>query len=140
MAMLQEKLAKINAEGFDYKIASVMGRYYAMNREKFWDITEKAFESGVTDILVKPVNPHIALNRVKNITSWFNACKLEEQNRMYRSLLRESEIDEKTGVYNKQAFCRHASELIASEPDKKFIILRWDIDRFKIFNIIFNYF
>lgn len=102
------------------------------------DITEKAFESGVTDILVKPVNPHIALNRVKNITSWFNACKLEEQNRMYRSLLRESEIDEKTGVYNKQAFCRHASELIASEPDKKFIILRWDIDRFKIFNDVYG--
>ena len=45
VAMLQEKLAKINAEGFDYKIASVMGRYYAMNREKFWDITEKAYKA-----------------------------------------------------------------------------------------------
>ncbi|MGN0655816.1 MAG: EAL domain-containing protein [Ruminiclostridium sp.] len=102
------------------------------------DIIERAFACGASDILVKPVNPHIALNRIKNITSWFTTSKLEEQNRMYRSLLRESEIDEKTGVYNKQAFCRHASELIASEPDKNFIILRWDIDRFKVFNDVYG--
>ncbi|MGN0577655.1 MAG: EAL domain-containing protein [Ruminiclostridium sp.] len=102
------------------------------------DIIEKAFACGVSDILVKPVNPHIALNRIRNIISWFTASKFEEQNRMYRSLLRESEIDEKTGVYNKQAFCRHASELIASEPDKRFIILRWDIDRFKVFNDVYG--
>lgn len=43
--MLQDKLAEVNKDGFNYKIATVMGRFYAMNREKFWDLTEKAYKT-----------------------------------------------------------------------------------------------
>ena len=43
--MLQEKLAEINACGYDYKIATIIGRFYAMDREQNWDKTELAYKA-----------------------------------------------------------------------------------------------
>ena len=36
-------------------IATVMGRYYAMDRDKRWDRVQKAYDAGVTDEFVVPV-------------------------------------------------------------------------------------
>lgn len=43
--MLQEKLAELKSKGYDYKIASVMGRFYVMDREQNWDKTEIAYKT-----------------------------------------------------------------------------------------------
>ena len=37
------------------QIATVMGRYYAMDRDKRWDRVQKAYDAGVTDEFVVPV-------------------------------------------------------------------------------------
>ena len=42
--------------------------------------------------------------------------------------------DAKTGIYNKQAFCCRAAEIIARVPERSYVLVRWDIDYFKVFN------
>ena len=98
----------------------------------------KALDRGALDVLIKPLNPQIALHRVRNIILRREADRQAARNVMLEQQLRQSEIDEKTGIYNKQAFCRKAAELIRGNPGKKYVILRWDIDRFKVFNDIFG--
>ncbi|MBQ3114813.1 MAG: 2,3-bisphosphoglycerate-independent phosphoglycerate mutase [Clostridia bacterium] len=53
VAQLQEK---INEKGIG-KIASVMGRYYAMDRDNRWDRVEKAFDAMVNGEGVKALDP-----------------------------------------------------------------------------------
>lgn len=45
LEMLLEKLNKAKECGFDYMLASVMGRFYAMDREQNWDKTEIAYKA-----------------------------------------------------------------------------------------------
>ena len=49
-----------------------------------------------------------------------------------------AELDTISGLYNKAGFCRAARELMNSMPEVKFVILRWDIDAFKVYNDIFG--
>ena len=98
----------------------------------------KALDRGALDVLIKPLNPQVALHRVRNIVLRREADRAAARSVMLEQLLRQSEIDEKTGIYNKQAFCRKASEMIRAHPEEKYLILRWDIDRFKVFNDIFG--
>lgn len=98
----------------------------------------KALDMGAIDVIVKPLNPQIVLRRVRNIILRNSALKLQEQNKVYAQLLRQSEIDDLTGIYNKQAFCRMATQMLTNEPDEKYYIICWDIDRFKMFNDIYG--
>ena len=45
LEQLQTKLNEINKSGLNYKIASIMGRFYAMDREQNWDKTERAYKT-----------------------------------------------------------------------------------------------
>lgn len=49
-----------------------------------------------------------------------------------------TEYDELTGLYNRQAFYRHARELLDLNPTDKFLLIRFDIDRFKAFNDVWG--
>lgn len=105
----------------------------------------KALDCGAVDVITKPVNPQVLLHRLRNIISRMELIHVSEQNRLYelqlrqqRRLLRLSELDEKTKIFNRQTFCRKAAELIQRHPAQDFVILRWDIDRFKIFNDTFG--
>ncbi|MDO5560704.1 MAG: EAL domain-containing protein [Oscillospiraceae bacterium] len=98
----------------------------------------KALDLGAVDVLIKPLNYQIVLHRVRNILLRNAAIKLEEQNRSYQKLLHQSEIDDVSGIYNSKAFCRKAGQLIRGNPDIKYVIVRWDIDRFKVFNDIYG--
>ncbi len=55
-----------------------------------------------------------------------------------KELLRMAETDEKTGLSNRYAFCRKASHMIKENPDTRYVIVRWDFDRFKVYNDIFG--
>ncbi len=50
----------------------------------------------------------------------------------------KSEFDPVSGIYNRNAFYKKAKELIDSNPRTTFVIVRWDIDRFKIYNDTFG--
>ncbi|MEA4853941.1 MAG: EAL domain-containing protein [Christensenella sp.] len=49
-----------------------------------------------------------------------------------------AETDPLTGLYNRQAFYRHVREEIDAHHDKKYVLLRFDIDRFKAYNDVFG--
>jgi 2,3-bisphosphoglycerate-independent phosphoglycerate mutase len=45
LAELDERLAELSQDGFSARIASVSGRYYAMDRDKRWDRVERAYRA-----------------------------------------------------------------------------------------------
>ena len=48
------------------------------------------------------------------------------------------ETDQATGLYNIQSFHVHVNELLTACPREKFVILYYDIDRFKVFNDMYG--
>ncbi|MDO5562293.1 MAG: EAL domain-containing protein [Synergistaceae bacterium] len=59
---------------------------------------------------------------------------LELRYQQLAKMLRVSENDELTGLLGKQAFYRHVREIINENPDIQYTIVRFDINRFKVFN------
>ncbi|MDD4075491.1 MAG: EAL domain-containing protein [Eubacteriales bacterium] len=97
-----------------------------------------ALEGGAVDVLTKPINPQIVIHRIKNIMARREADKIAEQNRAIERELRSMDMDEKSGIYNKYGFFRHTARLLRENPEKRYVITRWDMDDFKVFNDIFG--
>lgn len=98
----------------------------------------RALESGADDVVAKPLNPKLVLRRVKNAIARKEAIRKAAYAQALEHLLQKAEIDEKTGVFEKRAFCRKAAQMIRSHPDRSYVVLQWDIDRFKVFNDAFG--
>lgn len=98
------------------------------------DVQIRALTCGATDVMTKPFSPQIILHRIKNIMARKESEKLAEQNRAIKLELRLMDTDEKSGLYNKNAFHRYTSRMLQKYPDKKFVLIRWDIDNFKVYN------
>ncbi len=97
-----------------------------------------ALEGGAVDVLTKPINPLIVMHRIKNIIARREADRIAEQNRAIERELRSMDMDEKSGIYNKYGFFRHTARLLRENPGKRYVITRWDMDDFKVFNDIFG--
>ncbi len=97
-----------------------------------------ALNKGATDVLTKPFSPQIMFHRVKNIIARKEADRLAEENRAYQMELRLTELDERTGLNNKYAFIRRAARVLRENPGKQFVLARWDIDNFKVYNECFG--
>ena len=54
------------------------------------------------------------------------------------SLHYRAEYDTLTGIHNMQAFYTHASQLITNHSDRQYVIVRMDIDRFKVINDLYG--
>ena len=50
----------------------------------------------------------------------------------------QSEFDTVSGLYNRPTFYRRVRQLLNENPAREFVIVRWDIDKFKIFNDTFG--
>ncbi len=98
------------------------------------DVQIRALSCGATDVMAKPFSPQIILHRIKNIMARKESERLAEQNRAYRLELRLMDTDEKSGLFNKNAFHRYTAKMLQKYPYKKFVLIRWDIDNFKVFN------
>lgn len=55
-----------------------------------------------------------------------------------RLLNYRAEHDLLTGIYNRDAFCLHTADLLRRNPDQKYVLLRCNIDDFKLVNDIFG--
>lgn len=105
-----------------------------------------ALEKGFAGQVIKlPANPKTVSLKIKNLISVYDSRyklemafleRQEEENR--QKLLRLEEIDKETGIFNREAFSHRTEEMIRSNPDKKYILVRWDIDHFKVFNDTFG--
>lgn len=53
-------------------------------------------------------------------------------------LIYSADYDVLTGIYNRQAFCRETAKILETETDKKYVLLRLDVERFKVINDLFG--
>lgn len=89
---------------------------------------EKALALGARDFISKPYNPGVLRRRLANL------IELYESNICIGRL----EHDALTGLYNKDAFCRRAAELLAAHPEESYLLVATDIERFKLINDSFG--
>ena len=104
----------------------------------------KALDMGAVDVIVKPVEPRVLLHKIRNILARNEAIypmgedMLQKVQLEQQELLRSVELDEKTGIYNRQTFCRYTQRMIRENKNCKYVIVRWEIDRFKAYNDIYG--
>lgn len=87
-----------------------------------------ALSLGASDFLTKPYRPTIIKQRIANIIRF----------RETASIINAVERDSLTGLYNKDAFYRRASEILAGNFQKHFYIISIDVERFKLVNDLFG--
>src|SRR5699024_10514960 len=84
----------------------------------------KALALGAQDVIAKPYNVEIIRHRLSNIIKF----------RETAAMVNKSQRDELTGLYNKQFFGQKVQELLQNNPDKKYDLLSFGIERFKLVN------
>ena len=97
-----------------------------------------ALHLGALDVIQKPYDGQVILQRVRNIVQQQKAAELREQNRSYRELIYRSRMDKKAAVYNKEAFCERVAAILNDDVAGNYVLCRWDIDRFKAYNDLFG--
>lgn len=88
--------------------------------ENDFETEKRCLELGVWDFVPKTCSPEILRFRVINTVK--------------RSKIYSLEHDSLTGLYTFQKFCRNAKEMLEANPDKKFTLIRLDVERFKMIN------
>ncbi|MCR5685966.1 MAG: EAL domain-containing protein [Lachnospiraceae bacterium] len=96
-----------------------------------------AVDLGAMDVVHKPVNVELLKHKVRNLIT-FTALTAGGSERLMRLLIEHTEVDEKTGLFNKVAFCNAVRRYIDSDPNNKYVIIRWDVDGFKVFNDVYG--
>ena len=64
-----------------------------------------------------------------------NEILVQLQNRDLRFLL---EHDNLTGLHNRVTFCKKTATFLQSHPDQKFVLVQFDVERFKVINELYG--
>ncbi|MDD4082565.1 MAG: EAL domain-containing protein [Sphaerochaetaceae bacterium] len=88
----------------------------------------EALSLGATDFLTKPYNPRIILHRLRSLIA------LQEASSKVSVL----ELDSLTGLYSKIVFVERTKLILQKYKDKKFKILLFDFENFKLINDLFG--
>ncbi len=105
----------------------------------------RALDMGASDVVLKPFNSKVILHRVNNILARKDNERFVEESRQYveeiqrkEEMYKQSLLDAKTGIYTRQSFCNAVRSIFAENPEKVYVIVRWDIDRFRVFNDVYG--
>ena len=106
------------------------------------DSEARAMEMGAADFITKPYNPTIVRCRIRNVMAreeneWRRAAQLA-QNRQLAEMHQFVERDALTGIYNREAFYRKASERMQGYYQIEHSIVYMDISCFKVVNDLFR--
>lgn len=88
---------------------------------------EKALDLGAIDYIEKPINPKILVSRVHNAI-------LRNQIILLDKLKFLSTHDALTGLYNRNKMFAETRRMLQEHADEKFVFIRYDIDRFRLYN------
>jgi len=106
------------------------------------DNEARVMELGAADFITKPYNPTIVRCRVHNVMARLENewRKLEQaaQSRQIAEMRHYIETDSLTGLYDREHFCKRASELMQKEPQTKFSVAYFNISCFKVVNDLFG--
>ncbi len=84
----------------------------------------KFLENGAFDIIVKPYNQKLIINKINNL------AKLKYS----MSMLDNMKMDPLTGLYTKQFFFQKVEEILELNPDKSYRMICTDIEHFRLIN------
>lgn len=90
-----------------------------------------AFRLGAYDFIKKPYDSEIILLRLENVLLKSQYASLREFKDFY-------EHDTLTGLYNQSKFNRETHKMLISNPDRKFTMVRFDINCFHLINAYFG--
>lgn len=92
---------------------------------------KRALELGAWDFIRKPYNREIIKARLKNVI-------YRSQRSAFVELKYLAEFDSLTGLYNKTKFFEMSKQMLLHNINKRFVFLRFDIDRFQLVNSYFG--
>lgn len=92
---------------------------------------KRALELGAWDFIRKPYNGEIIKARLKNVI-------YRSQRSAFVELKYLAEFDSLTGLYNKTKFFEMSKQMLLHNINKRFVFLRFDIDRFQLVNSYFG--
>ncbi|MEG1931207.1 MAG: EAL domain-containing protein [Anaerovorax sp.] len=110
----------------------------------------KAIELGAMDYVTKPIEPALVKLRVASALQKRDNERLRVQNQ-YLLVQREEELrhqeemryitehDALTGIYNRAVFYREVQRLITENEKNEYMIISFDVERFKIINELFGF-
>ena len=106
---------------------------------------KRALGRGVYDTITDTVESEVAILRIRNALRSVqmdelvrNALARIRQLERQNETARIAELDEQTGLSTLSAFCRKAAEILKDRPAGSYVIVRWDIDRCKIYKDIYG--
>ncbi len=97
----------------------------------------KALSLGAVEILTKPYHPDSILLRVNNILSSIDAAKNKVAEQI-KNELSAPPVPSDGSAWGKAEFSDAVSRYLRLHPDENFILARWDIAHFKLFNETFG--
>ncbi len=90
-----------------------------------------ALELGAWDFISKPYNAKAIRFRLRNAIE-------RSQLAAFNQIKYLAEFDTLTGIYNKSKFFQNTREMLNVHKDKRFVFVRFDIDRFQLINSFFG--
>jgi len=96
------------------------------------DNEKRALNMGAWDYIRKPYDKGIVKARLRNAI-------YRSQLSTFNELKYIAEYDTLTGMYNKKKFYDVTREMLRCNNDKKFVFIRFDVDRFQMVNSFFGY-
>ena len=91
----------------------------------------KALELGAWDFVTRPYDRTILLFRLRGVIE-------RSQISTFRRLRYLVEFDGLTGLYNQNKFFERTQEMLRRCQQKNFVMIRFDIDRFKLINMFYG--
>ncbi len=88
---------------------------------------QKALDLGAWDFVSKPYQPSVLLLRLKNVIVRSQFYLISEMKHAY-------EHDTLTDLYNRNSFFDMTRKLLDEYPDRRFALVRFDINKFHVFN------
>ena len=117
-------LEKIKQDPFLRNIPTI-----AMTENGSHEIDEKCISLGATEILTKPYNPTLVKLRVSTMVQMREAL----------AALTTIEYDEVTHLYTKQSFKHYAEMLLRNNPDKRYDVVAYCINNFRMINEVYSF-
>ena len=102
----------------------------------------RATELGATEFITVPLNETIINYRVRNVIAHCQQerylIERQEKDKRIQEMNHFIEVDQLTGLYNRETFYKKAAEIIHENLDVQYCIVYLDINCFKVINDLFH--
>lgn len=90
------------------------------------------------DVVRLPICALALRKQAANLLARMQAERLSVRNRHMEWELHEAQTDPVTGLCNKDAFLHLVQRYLSANPKRPLVLLRWDVDSFRVFNDIYG--